>query len=61
MVNECVGFIQACKAAKVQYIVKCTQGALDADSAHYELAEWNRQIEESLKLSCIPYQHFKFL
>lgn len=55
MVAECVGFIQACKAAKVKYIVKCTQGAIDADSAHYDLAEWNRQIEVALKTSGISY------
>ena len=58
MVSECVSFIQACKAAKVKHIVKCTQGAIDADSAHYDLAEWNRQIEESLKCSGISYHNF---
>eukprot|EP00026_Physarum_polycephalum_P000336 Phypoly_transcript_00336.p1 GENE.Phypoly_transcript_00336~~Phypoly_transcript_00336.p1 ORF type:complete len:1616 (-),score=256.83 Phypoly_transcript_00336:128-4975(-) len=55
MVAECVSFIQACKAAKVKYIVKCTQGAMDADVAHYDLAAWNREIEDALIYSGIPY------
>lgn len=55
MIAECVGLIQACKAAKVKHIVKCIQGSLDADNGLYELAEWNRQIEDALKTSGVSY------
>lgn len=55
MVSDCVALIQACKAAKVKYIVKCTQGAIDADTGLYDLAEWNRQIEDVLRNSGVSY------
>lgn len=61
MVSECTTFIQACKEAQVKCIVKCTQGAVDAELCHHQLAEWNHQIEELLRNSGIPYHQLSIL
>ncbi len=55
MVVEAYKFISVCKAAGVKCIVKCTQGGVDAEQCHHQIAEWNCQIEEDLKNSGMPY------
>ena len=66
MVDECETFVKACQAAAVGCILKCTQGAIDAELRHHYLAEWNFQIENLIKTCGVPYlflcsqkKHFK--
>jgi uncharacterized protein YbjT (DUF2867 family) len=64
MVDECETFVKACQAAAVGCILKCTQGAIDAELRHHYLAEWNFQIENLIKTCGVPYvivRHAQFL